>query len=256
MHGLRAVSTLRLYQHGYPDLQKPRSLDSGSRRERARRAVEGRLHRYMMGLPPDPLWKLLAAALTEHGYLPRMIRRRLGLAVPLDTTDRRVLEHIIIPGYLADPAVKSVLFVGCDSYTAHYERKYFSHHEFWTLEPNEKMRRHGARRHVIAPLEKLAQHFSEQYFDLILCNGVYGWGLNTSDQCEAAFTQCHACLRPGGHLLLGWNDVATKQGSIALSNVTSLRQFERFRFSPLGTSDYLTDTPYRHVFAFYRRPAA
>ena len=221
----------------------------------ARLAFEGRLYRHLMGLPPDPWWKLLAAALTEHGYLPRWIRRRLGLATPLDTADRRVLENIIIPGYVADPTVKTVLFVGCDNYTVHYKRRYFSQHEYWTLEPNEKLRRYGVRRrHIMAPLEKLADHFAGEYFDLIICNGVYGWGLNTGGQCEAAFAQCHACLRPGGHLLLGWNDIPTTQASIALSDVASLRQFDRHRFSALGTSHYLTDTPYRHVYAFYRRP--
>jgi hypothetical protein len=132
---------------------KEDSRDSRNRRERAQLAFEARLYRYMIVLPRDPPRKLLAAALTEHGYLRRMIRRRLRLSTPLDTADRRVLEKIIIPGYLADPAVKTVLFVGCDNYSAHYSRLYFSQHEYWTLEPEPKLRRYGARRrHVIAPL--------------------------------------------------------------------------------------------------------
>ena len=209
----------------------------------------------MTGLPPEPPWKLLKAALTEHGYLSRMIRRRLSLPTPLDTADRRVLEKTIFPSYLADPAVKRILFVGCDGYTAHYERLYFSQHEYWTLDPEPKLRRYGAKlRHVIGRLELLATYFSECFFDLIVCNGVYGWGLNTAEQCEAAFTQCHACLRPGGYLLLGWADMPTHRGSIALSDVASLRQFSRHRFPTLGTSRYLTDTPYRHIYDFYRKP--
>ncbi len=237
------------------NLQRPG--DAQNRRERARLAFEGRLYRYMIGLPPDPRVKLLAAALTEHGYLPRMIRRRLGLPTPLDTADRRVLEKIIIPGYLADAAVQRVLFVGCDIYTAHYERLYFSRHEYWTLEPEAKLRRYGAkRRHVIARLEELAKYFSEPYFDLIICNGVYGWGLNTAEQCEAAFAQCHACLNAGGHLLIGWNDVPTHtdRASVLLADVASLARFEKFRFPALGTWKYVTETAYRHTYEFYRRP--
>jgi hypothetical protein len=226
-----------------------------ARRERARHAFEGRLYRYMIGLPLDPPWKLLAAALTEQGYLSRMIRRRLRLPTPLDTADRRVLEKTILPGYLADPTVKRVLFVGCDIYTAHYERLYFSQHEYWTLEPNPKLRRYGAKwRHVIARLEELANHFSERYFDLIICNGVYGWGLNSAEQCEAAFAQCRMRLSTGGHLLIGWNDVPTTGASVRLADVASLAQFDRFRFPALGTSTYMTDTPYRHTYEFYRRP--
>lgn len=226
-----------------------------ARRERARHAFEGRLYRYMIGLPLDPPWKRLAAALTEHGYLSRMIRRRLRLPIPLDTADRRVLERTILPGYLADPFVKTVLFVGCDGYTVHYERLYFSMHEYWTLEPDPKLRHYGAkRRHVIGRLEELATHFSERYFDLIICNGVYGWGLNTAEQCEAAFAQCHNCLKTGGHLLIGWNDVPTRRGCVPLADVASLAQFDKFRFPPLGTWKYVTETPYRHTYEFYRRP--
>ena len=226
-----------------------------ARRERARHAFEGRLYRYMVGLPLDPRWKLVAAALTEHGYLSRMIRRRLRLPTPLDTADRRLLEKTILPGYLADRAVRTVLFVGCDIYTAHYERRYFSQHEYWTLEPDPKLRRYGAkRRHVIARLEELAKHFSKRYFDLIICNGVYGWGLDTAEACEAAFAQCHSRLNSGGHLLIGWDDVPTRRGSVCLADVASLAQFDRFRFPALGTWKYLTDTPYRHTYEFYRKP--
>ena len=54
-----------------------------SRREKARRAFEGRLYRHMVGEPPDPPWKLLVALFTEYGYLPRFIRRRLRLPTPI-----------------------------------------------------------------------------------------------------------------------------------------------------------------------------
>src|SRR6202046_4075281 len=83
-------------------LREPERIPGDNRRERARRAFEGRLYRQMMGLPRDPRRKLLVALFTEHGYLPRFIRRRLRLPAPIDTHDRRVLEQIIIPGYLAD----------------------------------------------------------------------------------------------------------------------------------------------------------
>ncbi len=230
--------------------------DPDSRRERARRAFEGRLYRYAMGLPPDPKWKRVVAFFTEYGYAERFLRRRLRLAAPLDTNDRRVLEQIIFPGYLADSAVRRVLFVGCDNYTAHYEREFFATREYWTIEPNPNMRRFGAKgRHVIAPLEELAKHFRDRYFDLIICNGVYGWGLNTAVQCEAAFSQCHTCLKSGGHLLIGWNDVPThkNRASVLLADVPSLARFDKYHFPALGTWRYVTDTPYRHTYEFYRK---
>jgi SAM-dependent methyltransferase len=235
-------------------LRERERITQDNPRERARRAFEGRLYRQMMGLPREPRWKLLVALFTEHGYLPRFIRRRLHLPAPIDTHDRRVLEQIVFPGYLADPRIKRVLFVGCDNYTAQYERRFFASCEYSTIEPNPKMRRYGSKKqHAIAPLEQLSDHFAPGSFDLIICNGVYGWGLDTAEQCEIAFASCHTCLAPGGHLLIGWNDIPPHRASVPLTEVASLAKFDRFRFPSLGSWRYLTDTPYRHIYEFYQR---
>jgi hypothetical protein len=226
----------------------------GGRRERARRAFEDRLYRSIMGMPRDPPWKLLAALLTEQGYLKRFIRRRLGRAAPIDTFDRQMLEQIIFPGYLADPGIRRVLFVGCDNYTAHYEPRFFASHDYWTIEPDPKMRRYGSTRHVVAPLEQLTDYFRPGFFNLIICNGVYGWGLDTAEQCETAFANCHTCLGPGGHLLIGWDDIAPRRPAVLLPEIASLRWFDKVQFSALGSCRYVTDTPYRHIYEFYQRP--
>jgi SAM-dependent methyltransferase len=209
----------------------------------------------MIGQPPDPPWKLLVALVTEEGYLPRFIRRRLHLATPIDTHDRRVLEQAVFPGYLADPRIRRVLFVGCDNYTAQYERRFFASRDYWTIEPNPKMRRYGSKQHVVAVLEQLNDHFQPGFFDLIICNGVYGWGLDSAEQCEIAFGNCHTCLAPGGHLLIGWDDIPTHRASVQLSEVASLAQFDKFQFPALGRWRYVTDTPYRHIYEFYQKPA-
>jgi SAM-dependent methyltransferase len=236
-------------------LREPERIPGDNRRERARRAFEGRLYRQMMGLPRDPRRKLLVALFTEHGYLPRFIRRRLRLPAPIDTHDRRVLEQIIIPGYLADPRIRRVLFVGCSNYTTLYERRFFASHDYWTIEPNPKTRRYGSKQHVIARLEHLSDHFQPGYFDLIVCNGVYGWGLDSAEQCEIAFASCHTCLAPGGHLLIGWDDIPPHRPAVLLPEIASLARFDKFRFPVLGSWRYLTDTPYRHIYEFYQRPS-
>jgi SAM-dependent methyltransferase len=230
------------------------SVAADNRRERARRAFEGRLYRQMMGLPRDPRRKLLVALLTEHGYLPRFIRRRLRLPAPIDTHDRRVLEQVIIPGYLVDPRIRRVLFVGCSNYTTRYERRFFASHDYWTIEPNPKTRRYGSKQHVIARLEQLSDHFQPGFFDLIICNGVYGWGLDSAEQCEIAFANCHTCLAPGGHLVIGWDDIPPHRPAVLLPEITSLARFDKFQFPVLGSQRYLTDTPYRHIYEFYQRP--
>lgn len=231
-----------------------RRKNETSRAQKAREQIEARIHRDAVGGPPDSKWRSLLLMLTERGFATRVIRKRLGLPTPLNTTDRAVLEQKIFPHYLKDPAIRNVLFVGCGTYTAHYERVYFSRVQYATIEPNPTQARFGAKRHVVAPLEELAQHFAPGSFDLIICNGVYGWGLDLLQQLEAAFAQCYDCLTDGGHLVFGWDDLPQRTPT-PLEQVSSLERFERYTLTELGTWRYLTATPFRHTYDFYRKGA-
>jgi SAM-dependent methyltransferase len=208
------------------------------------------VYRDAVGEPPDAKWKIILPLLTEQGYAARVLRKRLGLPTPLNTEDRRVLEEIIFPYYRASAGFRTVLFVGCNTYTSHYPRRYFADAEFWTIEPDANLSKFGAARHFVAPLERLAEHVAAGSLDLIICNGVFGWGLDTAAQCEAAFSQCHASLRAEGQFVFGWDDVP-RRTPVALDGIAALARFRRFTFPPLGAWRYLTDTPYRHTFDFY-----
>jgi SAM-dependent methyltransferase len=221
-------------------------------RPNAAEAEAGSLRQAVGAGAEAPKWKQIGRLFTDWQFASRVVRKRLGLPVAMETEDRRVLENIIFPYYLSDPNVKSVLFVGCDWYTRHYQRFYFSNVDYWTIEPAAERRKFGAKRHVVAPLENLDAHFSPQTFDLIVCNGVYGWGLNSREQCESAFAQCYSRLRDGGHLMLGWDDIPERT-PVPLAEIASLNRFRRHDFPSLGSWRYLTDTPYRHTYNFYRK---
>jgi SAM-dependent methyltransferase len=223
-----------------------------SRVERARRQIEARIYQDAIGQPPSDKWKMIVPFFTEHGFAARVLRKRLGLPTPLNTTDRMVLEQAIFPHYARDPQIRRMLFVGCGTYTAHYQRRFFPTQDFWTIEPDPGAARHGAQQHVVAPLEALEQHFPENHFDLVICNGVFGWGLDGHEQCEAAFSQVHSRLKSDGHFLFGWDDVP-RRTPVPLETLVSLTRFQPYRFPPLGASRYVTDTPYRHTYAFYRK---
>lgn len=225
---------------------------AGSRVEAAKKQIEERLYRDAIGEPIESPWKKWVPLFTEHGFAKRVIRKRLKLPTPLNTTDREVLEQRIFPQYCADQEIRDVLFIGCDSYTAHYQREYFSSVRYVTMEPDPQLSRYGAEEHVIAPLEELGEYYSPNTFDLIICNGVFGWGLDRSDQCEQAFMNCHACLREGGQFLLGWDDVPRRK-PVPLEKLASLKRFRKRIFPEFGTWRFLTDTPYRHTYDFYRK---
>jgi SAM-dependent methyltransferase len=223
-----------------------------SKVETARRRIETRIYENAIGAAPEQKWKMVVPFLTEHGFARRVVRKRLGLATPLNTTDRIVLEQVIFPQYSQDSDIRTVLFVGCGTYTAHYQEAYFPTQDFWTIEPDPGAASYGARQHIIAPLEQLEQHCAAEKFDLIICNGVFGWGLDGHEQCEAAFSQCHSRLKRGGHFLFGWDDIEQRT-PIELNTLASLARFQEYTFPPLGTSRYVTDTPYLHTYAFYRK---
>jgi SAM-dependent methyltransferase len=220
--------------------------------ERARRRIESRIYRDAIGLPPQSKWKSVLPLLTETGFATRVIRKRLKLPTPLNTTDRLVLERRIFPYFAADTAIRDVLFVGCDTYTAHYERDFFSNTNYTTIEPDPERARYGASNHVVAPLEDLARHFRPDSFDVIICNGVYGWGLDSTEQLEAAFSQCHRCLRHNGLLLFGWDDLERRK-PVPLEGIKSLTRFRKYSFPEFASWRYVTDTPFRHTYDFYRK---
>ena len=189
---------------------------------------------------------------TDWRFAVRALRYTLGLPVPMDTEDRRVLERVIFPHFASLADVQRVLFVGCDWYTRHYEAAFFPARTYCTIDPAQRARRFAGRRHIVDPLEQLSRHFAADYFDLIVCNGVYGFGLDTQAQCEQAFAACHSRLRAGGYLLLGWDDIPAR-APIPLADVSSLQSFRQFVFPPFGTWRYRTATSYRHTYDFYRK---
>jgi hypothetical protein len=170
----------------------------------------------------------------------------------MPTEDRRVLEKIIFPHYRNIPLLQTILFVGCESYTAHYQQKYFPDHDYWTIDRDATRRRHGAKQHVITRLEELDRHFPAGFFDLVICNGIYGWGLDSAQDCDAALAQCHFCLANSGHLILGWNDVPERDPA-PLSRIAGIENFARYSLPALGGWQYLTNTPNRHTFNFYQK---
>jgi Methyltransferase domain len=147
---------------------------------------------------------------TLKGMLPQelkdlafKVRNSLGLTIPIRTDDRRVLEQVIIPYLSAQRNTHRVLFVGCEWYTRHY-KKFFAGKEYWTIDFDPSKSAYGSEgHHIVDSIENIGNYFTENYFDVIVCNGVFGWGLNTKEQTKNAFGGCYKLLRTGGHFVLG-----------------------------------------------------
>lgn len=200
-----------------------------------------------MGLVRSTLKRLKIAA---HARL-------IGVGIDLRRLrpDRIVLERTIFPE-LRRQGHDRILFVGCDWYTLHYHRL-FADREFWTLESNPSLVAFGAPRHVVDSCERVASHFTAASIDAIVCNGVYGFGLDTPVALRRSIEGFHAVLRPGGLLVFGWNNVPAND-PLGLDGVRPFAPlFRPVLFPPLGAVRFEVAGPSRHTYEFLaREPAA
>ena len=69
-----------------------------------------------------------------------------------------------------------------------------------------KQRIAGPQHHTLSATQ-LTDVFDPGTFDLVLCNGVIGWGLNSPSDVEKGLDECADVMRPGAWLVVGWNDM-------------------------------------------------
>lgn len=165
--------------------------------------------------------------------------------------DRRLLDRIL-EHYAGTHGFERILFVGCKKYNAKH-RALFADRAYTTIDPNPEVARFGGSRHIVGRIEDAETHLGHGSVDLVVINGVIGFGLDDPAAMERAFAACHAILRPGGQLVLGINELL---GVVDLATVKELARFAPFAFAALGADRVTVTTPFRertHTFAFYQR---
>ena len=106
----------------------------------------------------------------------RYLINRYGYKRP-KLEDRDILERIIFPYILSHSNPKTILDIGREGYEKFYN-KFFAGRELWTLDIDPKQKEFGAKHHITDDVSNLKKHFKNNYFDFILMNGVFGWGLD------------------------------------------------------------------------------
>jgi hypothetical protein len=148
-----------------------------------------------------------------------------------------------------------VLSVGVAWYTHRYAA-IFAKQTFVTIDVDPT--RAGGEHHLVGDLRDLERLVDgAEPFDVILMNGVIGFGLNRRDDVDRALRACAARLRSQGTLLLGINEekpTHVDPGSVAASSLFAPRSFGRWPDGRVTVA-----VPFRertHTFLFWRRVSA
>ena len=59
--------------------------------------------------------------------------------------------------------------------------------------------------HVTGDILEVTESFPADFFDLIILNGVFGFGVDRTDQIDRCLTRVSLVLSTGGFLIIGWN---------------------------------------------------
>jgi len=146
-----------------------------------------------------------------------------------------------------------VLFVGPASYTRQFERMFRrSRGQYTTIDPVKGTAVWGARNHIIAPIQEIGLHRAAHYFDCIIFNGVFGFGVNEIEEQRKVIKSLYEALSVGGLLVVGWN-------TNLMPDIEELGlfapYFEVAEPPPWGHRTRFS-LPETHVIDFYRRRAA
>ena len=172
----------------------------------------------------------------------------------LNSRDRHIMERQIIPHFAGLAQVRTVLDVGCDWYTSGYPTL-FPDQEYHSIDIDEGQACFAKGQHQTGSLLDLDQYHAPGTFDLIMANGVFGWGINGAEDISRAMQQIHRALKPNGFVVLGWNDDEERRPE-PLGAMLGPEGFKPLEIAELGGASIDTETPHRHKYNFLQRAAA
>ena len=188
-----------------------------------------------------PLIKRLLKWLANPGLRKQIAR----------SPDRLVLVGEMLPVFARRPG--QILWVGVRAYTKGYPAVLEQRGAIcWTTDIMPASARWGrAGRHWTGDLLEIGEVFAPGSFSTVLCNGVFGFGVDTVEMQAKAFEAMAKVLQPGGVLLLGWN---TDRIPDPLAAQAWRPLFERSGLEGLPERRHIEGTT--HVYDLLRRRAA
>ena len=118
----------------------------------------------------------------------------------------RSKQRIYFDEYLISKYVKedlNILFIGVAWYNKWIFLKYRKT-KWVTIDTSPKNRQFGAKKHIIGNFPQGIETISHKgKFDIIIFNGVYGWGINSEVTLKESMKKMNALLKPNGLIIFG-----------------------------------------------------
>lgn len=193
--------------------------------------------------------------------MKRTKRLRIGLhriliAWGVDTRkkrpDRVYLERVLFPELLRNKQYQRILFVGVAWYTLHYANL-FRQRDFITIEIDPNEAPYGSTRHIVDSCEKVTEYLEPDSVDVIVFNGIIGFGLNDPAVANNTLSAFYTVLKPGGLFILGWNDTPQTK-PFHPHSLENLSRFRPYSMPPSGAEWVQSDGNNGHRFEFYIKP--
>ena len=176
----------------------------------------------------------------------------LGVEFPRKSANRLFLEQDIfkyLDTVLNDESAHC-LFIGTDKRSWHYRLRFSA--KFFTIDKDPSKAIYGdAHNHRIDSATELTRQYMRDQFDVIVANGVSGFGVDRIDQCEDLFAGLETIMKSSGVLVLSYSNNPSHI-DFKMEDVKNYHLFEEFapHFNGLDKSEYAFGD---HVFVFLRR---
>ncbi len=134
---------------------------------------------------------------------------KMGIEFPMKSPNRVFLENAIFQYINQNFGAKSpraaCLFIGTDKRSWHYPNKLDL--VLHTIDIEKKKAIYGNHQHhIVGSATELDRYYDAASFDVIIGNGLIGFGMNQPEQCDQLLKGAHALLKEDGLLVLGYND--------------------------------------------------
>jgi len=106
---------------------------------------------------------------------------------------------------------------------------------------------YGSKNHIVGDVLEIDQFFKQGFFDIVIFNGVFGYGINKLEEQNKAIEMIRKVIKPDGIMLLGWDTDRVRE---PLELEAAKKYFSHTNIAHLPKRKTFDDGP--HVYDFLK----